>query len=494
MAMVVAHNLAAQATLSQLNSNNSALKKALKKVSTGEKITGAGDNASDYGISEKMRAQIRALDQDVQNVQNGITMIKIAHGGIQEIVNDLRTMKELAINAANDSNTDADRAIIQKEFEQRRSAINDIATWTNYNTKPLLDGSYENILRRISVDSVNDSPFARAFARAFSPGSPNCFQTDYVQSGYGIVGQIAFEGDGSSWTKSPLSGTDSENEEDDDPTTNIAVKMDFSKASKMGSGFAILCGGCDQYINIKFDSSKNTNSSSRSREITGENTPLTYTVGIAGVKNNAGLAKAIFDAVKYVNNGEEDDEENSGTNSTEIVTLDLPHSVNLLKVKGEYYITKTYSPELILSYGVVGEKQENIESIHRPLTIHHGAHADQRTNFFIGDMHAEALGIDLADVKTRFKATEAIDIIDDAIEYSLDQATDMGSYLQRLEYTESNVTAEDTNVQSAESTIRDADMAKEMTEYTKNNVLSQAAQSMLAQANQNLSSVLSLLQ
>ena len=148
MAMVVAHNLAAQATLSQLNSNNSALKKALKKVSTGEKITGAGDNASDYGISEKMRAQIRALDQDVQNVQNGITMIKIAHGGIQEIVNDLRTMKELAINAANDSNTDADRAIIQKEFEQRRSAINDIATWTNYNT--IILNLFSTVLMRIS--------------------------------------------------------------------------------------------------------------------------------------------------------------------------------------------------------------------------------------------------------------------------------------------------------------------------------------------------------
>ena len=494
--MQIANNPSAQLALNQLNRNNSGLGKSLRKVATGQRIVGAGDNASDYGISEKMRVQIRALDQDIQNVQNGVTMLKIAHGGIQEIIEDLRSMKELAIDAANDSNTDADRAIIQKEFEQRRSAIDDIATWTNYNTKPLLDGSYQNILKKISfVGAANNSPFARAFARAFTPGSPNCEESSELQSGYGILGQIAFGGNGTEWPNSPLANSD-EDEENSyyNSSTNIAVKMDFSKASKMGSGFAILCGGCGQYINIKFDSSKSTSESTRSREITGSNEPLTYTVGTSKVKGNAGLAKAIFDAIKYVNNGEEDDAESSGTNGTEIITLDTPHSVNIMKMNGQYYITKTQSPALILSYGVVGEKQENIETIHRPLTIHHGAHANQRTNFFIDDMHAESLGIDLASVTTRFKATEAIDIIDDAIEYALDQATDMGSYLQRLEYTEANVTTENTNVQAAESTVRDADMAKEMTEYTKNNVLSQAAQSMLAQANQNLSGVLSLLQ
>ena len=99
-----------------------------------------------------------------------------------------------------------------------------------------------------------------------------------------------------------------------------------------------------------------------------------------------------------------------------------------------------------------------------------------------------------ADVKTRNAAKVAIRIVDGAIEYSLNEATRMGSYLQRLDFTESNVTTEDESVQNAESTIRDADMAKEMTEYTKQNILSQASQSMLAQANQNLSSVLGLLQ
>ena len=102
--------------------------------------------------------------------------------------------------------------------------------------------------------------------------------------------------------------------------------------------------------------------------------------------------------------------------------------------------------------------------------------------------------IDQVDVQTRMSASGSIDIIDSAIEYALNEATYLGAYLQRLDYTESNLTIQDENIQGAESTIRDADMAKEMTEYTKQNVLTQAAQSMLAQANQNMSGVLSLLQ
>ena len=112
----------------------------------------------------------------------------------------------------------------------------------------------------------------------------------------------------------------------------------------------------------------------------------------------------------------------------------------------------------------------------------------------IEDMRSKALGIDGVKVVTKEKANEAIAIIEDAIEIALDEATNLGAYLQRLEYTGSNVGTMADNVQASESTIRDADMAKEMTEYMKYNLLSQSAQSMLAQANQNASSVLGFLQ
>ena len=145
MSMVVKNNIAAQLVLGELNKNNDKLRKSLEKVSSGQKIIGAKDNASAYAISEKMREQIRTLAQDNQNVQNGATLFKVADGAINSIVEELRNLKELAINAANDTNTDVDRATIQKEFQQKYANINDIATTTNYNGITLLDGTWGKI-------------------------------------------------------------------------------------------------------------------------------------------------------------------------------------------------------------------------------------------------------------------------------------------------------------------------------------------------------------
>jgi len=152
MSMIVKNNLSAQLVLGQLNKNQSKLEKELSKVSSGQKIIGAKDDASGYAISEKMREQIRSLEQDNQNVQNGSSLFKIADGAINNIVEELRNLKELAINAANDTNTSADRVTIQKEFQQKMANINDIATMTNYNGKILLDGRY-GIREKLVVSS-----------------------------------------------------------------------------------------------------------------------------------------------------------------------------------------------------------------------------------------------------------------------------------------------------------------------------------------------------
>ncbi|MBR6012784.1 MAG: hypothetical protein IK062_03250 [Selenomonadaceae bacterium] len=142
MSRVVRRNSESQLALGSLNKNNDKLRRALKKVSSGQKIVGADDSSSAYVISEKMREQIRTLAQDHQNIQNGATLLKIADGGINSIVEELRSLKELAINSANDTNTNQDRATLQKVFRQKMENINDIATTTNYNSKTLLDGSF----------------------------------------------------------------------------------------------------------------------------------------------------------------------------------------------------------------------------------------------------------------------------------------------------------------------------------------------------------------
>ena len=139
MAMVVKNNMPAKQTLNKLNKNSKALSKSLKKVASGMKINSAADDASGFSISEKMRVQIRALDQANDNTQNASSLLRVADGALSSTVDIMRTMKEKAINAANDTNTDEDRAIIQKELDQFIDQVNDNANIT-FNGRYIFDG------------------------------------------------------------------------------------------------------------------------------------------------------------------------------------------------------------------------------------------------------------------------------------------------------------------------------------------------------------------
>ena len=275
-----------QADTNKLNKNNNRLNKVFQRLANGQRINSTGDSASEYGISEKMRNQIRALVQDVQNVQNGATMLKIAHGGIQEIVNDLRTMKDLAINAANDSNTDADRAIIQKEFEQRRAAIDDIASWTNYNTKPLLDGTYYNASTKsttsLGVDDIVTDLFGLEKGTIHKSG-PTVQWFD---------GKTGYRVDASS------------DGEDSDELVSEEVALDFSNAKLNGAsvsfpndldqqGFTILCQveSCPSFCGFKFDASMDIGSG----ELLGGDSTLVYSVGI----KDATTARDVVEALSF---------------------------------------------------------------------------------------------------------------------------------------------------------------------------------------------------
>ena len=168
MAMVVKNNMSAISTLNTLNKNSSALAKSLQKVSSGMKINSAADDASGYAISERMRVQIRGLDQANQNTQNGTSMMKVAEGAVSSTVDILKTLKEKVINAANDTNTDSDRATIQKELDQSIDQINDNANVT-YNGKYLVDGSKNAATTGTSTALTNESLYSGTkFADAFT--------------------------------------------------------------------------------------------------------------------------------------------------------------------------------------------------------------------------------------------------------------------------------------------------------------------------------------
>ena len=156
MALVVKNNMMAVNTLNTLNKNQSALSTSLKQVSSGMKINGAVDDASGYAISERMRVQIRSLDQDNQNTQNGNSMMKVAEGAVSSTVDILKTLKEKVINAANDTNTDDDRLTIQKELNQSVDQINDNANIT-FNGKYLVDGTHNQKVTATTTTFTNQS-------------------------------------------------------------------------------------------------------------------------------------------------------------------------------------------------------------------------------------------------------------------------------------------------------------------------------------------------
>ena len=436
MAMVVKNNISAISTLNTLNKNSSALSKSLAKVSSGMKINSAADDASGYAISERMRVQIRSLDQDNQNTQNGSSMMKVAEGAVSSTVDILKTLKEKVVNAANDTNTDADRATIQKELDQSIDQIDDNANVT-FNGKYLVDGSHNSKVTATTTTMTNES-----MSTATGTGSGLTALTDRSDRSLNIHSSdnvtVSYVKQGKTYTTTFQVGTN---------TLSDIV----DKSSTGGSGTADLKIGTNTST-VGTDASGNTVFTA-----SGESAISITAAGTGTASQIAGITISITDNTGKVNK------------SANAVLDSFNESIRAQDTSKD-----------------------------NSVVLQVGTKASQSIKVGLTDMRSNALGLKGTDgktlnVSTQAKANAAINVLDNAVQKALDQQTTIGSIESRLEYTSSNLTTASENVQSSESTIRDADMAKEMTEYTKNNVLLQAAQSMLSQANQNSSSVLSLL-
>ena len=441
MAMVVKNNMSAISTLNTLNKNSSALSKSLQKVSSGMKINSAADDASGYAISERMRVQIRGLDQANSNTQNGTSMMKVAEGAVSSTVDILKTLKEKVINAANDSNTDSDRATIQKELDQSIDQINDNANVT-FNGKYLVDGSKNAAVTQTTTAMTNESLNSTTeWTTALTAMTDRNGNSLNINSTYSI--SVSFVNEGTTYTTSMQIGTKGLN--------------DLLDKSAVGGGSTVA-------ITAYMKTSGSTN-------VIGKD--------IAG------------DTVYTADRGN-------------ALTIQAAKSGVAGQISGvTFAVTNTQGAEQKSINAVLDNFSESIRaqntSKDNAISLQIGTKANQSIKVGLTDMRAEALGLQSSTGKTiqigtQKQANAAINVLDNAVQKALDQQTTIGSVESRLEYTSSNLTTASENVQSSESTIRDADMAKEMTEYTKNNVLLQAAQSMLSQANQNSSSVLSLLQ
>ncbi len=429
MAMVVKNNMSAISTLNTLNKNSSALSKSLQKVSSGMKINGAADDASGYAISERMRVQIRGLDQANQNTQNGSSMMKVAEGAVSSTVDILKTLKEKVINAANDTNTDADRQTIQKELDQSIDQINDNANVT-YNGKYLVDGSHNSSVTATTTAMTNQSlATSTKFDSTFNTLTDRNGNSLNIQSSDTVTLSYVKEG----------------------ITYTTTAKGSDKMSDLLGKAADLAQGGEGSVIG---------------KDVAGD------TVFTADGKSGLTIAAAKPGVEGQI----------SG------ITFSVTDTKGNVK-KSANALLDNFSESIRAQNG----------SLDNSINLQVGTKSNQAIKVGLTDMRAEALGLQAKDgktlnISTKDYANAAINVLDNAVQKALDQQTTIGAVQSRLEYTSSNLTTASENVQASESTIRDADMAKEMTNYTKNNVLMQAAQAMLSQANQSSSSVLSLLQ
>ena len=602
MAMVVKNNMSAISTLNTLNKNSSALAKSLQKVSSGMKINSAADDASGYAISERMRVQIRGLDQSNQNTQNGTSMMKVAEGAVSSTVDILKTLKEKAINAANDTNTDSDRQTIQKELNQSIDQIDDNANVT-YNGKYLVDGSKGTVGKATYTALTNENlasdtnaetkltELKRANGDDLELHDTDKVTVSYVQGGktYTTTFQIGYT-DANNKAATHTLGDIFQAAEDIDKTSDVFANSGNRSVYKASNGTGPESAYND-YLTKGDYNTANTHKTDYTTKVAAANATLGNVSDKTSIAGKAAEAVAAYNAAqtdsskqitikasdyadsysyisalkndtKYQNAVTSADVVGTGTDTGKTLLANADKAAKDAKVtaadaaataytaadkklmgpavlsgkniglaasddmvstaSGKNAITITANTAGIkgqisgLTISFTDSQGNELTSANAAMqfsegnralnasddnavTLQVGTKANQSIKVGLTDMRSEALGLKGSDgtklnISTQDKANAAINVLDNAIQKALDQQTTIGSVESRLSYTSSNLTTASENVQSSESTIRDADMAKEMTEYTKNNVLLQAAQSMLAQANQSSSSVLSLLQ
>ncbi|WHY19088.1 flagellin [Paenibacillus sp. G2S3] len=375
--MIINHNVPALNTHRQLSINTANTSKNIEKLSSGLRINRAGDDAAGLAISEKMRGQIRGLDQASRNAQDGISLIQTAEGALNETHSILQRMRELSVQSSTATNTADDRASLDKEFQQLKSEVTRIADQTEFNTQTLLKGGLG----------------ATATAGADIVAGKGVTNFNAGGSGVGDIVLKSAAGTAAGTVKITASFTDAAGNSVTQELDDVAIPTGANSST------------------INFDK-----------------------LGFSFTANSS-LAAGSF-----------------GGNPAS--TVSVAASATKFQI---------------------------------------GANANQTIEVSIGNMDATALGVAGNDILTADKAQTSITSLDNAIKSVSEARANLGSVQNRLEHTINNLGTSSENLTAAESRVRDVDMAKEMMEQTKNNILAQAAQAMLAQANQQPQGVLQLL-
>lgn len=490
MAYVIKNNMDSVNALKNLNENIKAQHKSLQKAASGEKITSAADGASEYAISERMRVQVKSLDQDDQNAQNGISILNVASGAVQSTVDILRTMKEKAIDAANDSNSDGDRAMIQKAIDQCIDQINENAE-VSYNGITMLDGSRNSTVveggtythltsQGLSTDTTVDTPLTALMDRGNNSLG--------IQSGDTVTVSWVKNGTTKSYSLSPLLWKELVPNIDfsvwPPKTTLETVVHEYSLKSLFEADDNII--NDMEIVNVAGKGYNYIGTDEAGEDvytIDGEN-GITVKAKEPGVSGQlAGLTISIRDS-----QGNERTSVNAALDTFSETIRGQDQSEDNSMV---FQIGTKANQSLKAGFTDMRASALGLEAMNADI----GASTGVSTKTVNGITSTSAvLASTKLNVSSQLAANAAINVIDNALKKALDLQTKIGAQTSRLEYTSANLVMNSENTQASESVIRDADMAKVQTAYARDSILTQAAQAMLAQSNQNSSSVLSLLQ
>ena len=433
--MVVQHNMQAANASRMLNITASAQSKSTEKLSSGYKINRAADDAAGLTISEKMRKQIRGLDRASTNAEDGVSAVQTAEGALTEVHSMLQRMNELATQSANGTNSQSDRDAIQSEIDQLTEEIDRVSETTKFNETYLLKGD----------DSSN--------------GNKKTFKEKDV---LGTVNGLTVAAKGT--TAAELT--------DNADITLGKVEVVSSDATKFAIADAAAQTLAEKVSKITSDGTNATVTLNDGTEVTDTK---------ANIKTNYGIeVKAAGSATIS--------KQLTVENTDAAITGTYTGSLE------KYAAGASVTAKLGISTGGATSLAVGTKALQFNLHVGADSASTNKISVNIESMSSKGIGVDGLKVNTEESATKAIDTISDAIQKVSSQRSSLGAVQNRLEHTIDNLDNIVENTTSAESRIRDTDMADEMVKYSKNNILTQAGQSMLAQANQSTQGVLSLLQ
>ena len=474
--MVVQHNLQAMNANRMLGMTQSAQAKSSEKLSSGYQINRAADDAAGLAISEKMRKQINGLDRASTNAQDGVSAVQTAEGALTEVHSMLQRMNELAVQAANGTNSKEDRDAIQAEIDQLSTEIDRVAETTKFNETYLLKGN--SATKTININA-HDAGLKGTLVQG--AGTQSSFTANLTVGGsVSIAGAdyriVETAGNPNGATINEL-GTVQDavagNTSDDVTIDGTTYTFNAAKAA-----------GGDPYWT---DSNGNEYSAEQLKDLVADGSIVKIgdDDAINVVDEDADDALTLEEAVGKMANALRDASSIGGTEAQAACDADEAYDSLEEQEDGSFKFTFTI------------DKAEAIVQKDLTFSLHVGADADMtnKINVNIEAMDSANLGIkglNVAD-NTGTAATYAIDAIADAINKVSSQRSALGAVQNRLEHTIDNLDNVVENTTAAESRIRDTDMAEEMVEFSKNNILAQAGQSMLAQANTANQGVLSLL-